>query len=42
MRIDMKLRLLLAVVLVGLGLTACEKYKYEEVQGDLAKTRIYT
>ena len=42
MRIDMKLRLLLAVVLVGLGLTACEKYKYEEVQGDLSKTRIYT
>ena len=42
MRIDMKLRLLLAVFLVGLGLTACEKYKYEEVQGDLAKTRIYT
>ena len=26
----------------GLLLTACSKYKYEEVKGDLSKTRIYT
>ena len=38
----MKLKLVLAAALVGLGLTACEKYKYEEVKGDLSQTRIYT
>ena len=30
----MKLKLVLAAALVGLGLTACEKYKYEEVKGE--------
>ena len=38
----MKLKLFVAAALVGLGLTACEKYKYEEVKDDLSKTRIYT
>ena len=38
----MKLKLVLAAALVGLGLAACEKYKYEEVKGDLSQTRIYT
>ena len=27
---------------MALGLCSCSKYKYEEVKGDLAKTRIYT
>ena len=38
----MKVKLLFAAALVMLGLTACEKYKYESVKGDLSKTRIYT
>ena len=38
----MKLKLLLGIVLVGLGMSSCSKYKYEEVKGDLTKTRIYT
>ncbi len=38
----MKLKLLLGIALVGLGMSSCSKYKYEEVKGDLTKTRIYT
>ena len=38
----MKVKLLFAAALVMLGLTACEKYKYESVKGDLSQTRIYT
>ena len=38
----MKLKVMFASALVLLGLTACEKYKYESVKGDLSKTRIYT
>ena len=38
----MKLKLFIAAALVMLGLTACEKYKYESVKGDLSQTRIYT
>ena len=34
--------LMLLAVGCGLLLTACSKYKYEEVEGDLSKTRIYT
>ena len=34
--------LMLLAVGCGLLLTACSKYKYEEVKGDLSKTRIYT
>ena len=30
------------MLLVALLLVGCSKYKYEEVKGDLAKTRIYT
>lgn len=32
----------LAVALMLLGLTGCEKYSYESVKDDLSKTRIYT
>ena len=38
----MKTKLLLFVAVLGLGLSSCSKYKYEEVKGDLSKTRIYT
>ena len=38
----MKLKLIVAAAAVLLGLTACEKYKYETVKGDLSQTRIYT
>ena len=38
----MKQSLWMAVALTALLLTGCSKYKYEEVKGDLAKTRIYT
>ena len=38
----MKVKLLFVAALVMLGLTACEKYKYESVKGDLSQTRIYT
>ena len=38
----MKTKLCYLVVLAGFLLSACSKYKYEEVKGDLAKTRIYT
>ena len=36
-----KLSLLVAMGFCLLA-TSCSKYKYEEVKGDLAKTRIYT
>ena len=38
----MKLKLLLGIALIGLGVCSCEKYKYEEVKGDLLQTRVYT
>ena len=38
----MKLKLFVAAAIVGLGLSSCSKYKYDEVKGDLSKTRIYT
>ena len=38
----MKIKFSLAAVLIALAVTACEKYHYEEVKGDLSKTRIYT
>ena len=38
----MKLKLIIAVALVGLGVSSCSKYKYEKVKGDLTNTRIYT
>ena len=38
----MKIKFLLAVCMIALGLGSCSKYQYEEVKGDLTKTRIYT
>ena len=38
----MRIEHLLVAVLVVLGLSSCEKNKYEEVKGDLSQTRIYT
>ena len=38
----MKIKFSLAAVLIALAVTDCEKYHYEEVKGDLSKTRIYT
>ena len=38
----MRTKLLLLAALVGLGMSSCEKYKYESVKGDLSATRIYT
>ena len=39
----MKLKFILTACLVALGLTAQAKdYKYQTVDGDLTKTRIYT
>jgi len=38
----MKAKLFLTACVLALGLCSCSKYKYEEVKGDLAKTRIYT
>ena len=38
----MKLKLLLGIALIGLGMSSCSKYKYESVKGDLSQTRIYT
>ena len=38
----MKLKLILGMALAGVLMTACSKYKYETVDGDLAQTRIYT
>ena len=38
----MKKLLFLAVVVAAMFTAACSKYKYETVQGDPLKTRIYT
>ena len=38
----MRLRLFLGMALMGLALSSCSKYDYEEVKGDLTQTRIYT
>ena len=38
----MKIKLFITACVLALGLCSCSKYKYEEVKGDLAKTRIYT
>ena len=38
----MKAKLFLTACVLALGLCSCSKYKYEEVKGDLSKTRIYT
>ena len=38
----MKTKLLIAICFLAFGLWSCTKYKYEEVKGDLSKTRIYT
>ena len=43
MKINMsKARLMLTAVLAAGLLCSCSKYKYDEVKGDLTKTRIYT
>ena len=38
----MKTKALFLAALLGLVMSSCSKYKYEEVKGDLSKTRIYT
>ena len=38
----MKKLLVMLAAVATVMLTACEKYKYDEVEGDLSKTRIYT
>ncbi len=38
----MKAKLILTACVLAFGLCSCSKYKYEQVKGDLSKTRIYT